>query len=193
MPLSKLDTRKLEKLMISEVSGVDDPANESPGWIVLKRRGQAIRSKLLKRAAGEPIHGFFAVADRKTGQVTEFTGTEDTPREDYLKAMLVAGFDPDTAAVFNGGKPVTKSDSAYASIEASLRKMKQAPQLTAGPDEIPEGAGEDPPIPGGNASGKQPTGAGDGSQRGMPKRQARDGAGKFRRTMITHRGASLFR
>jgi hypothetical protein len=45
------------------------------------------------------------------------------------------------------------------------------------------------PVPR-ESNANQPTGT---SQRGMPKRQARDGAGKFRRTMITHLGASLFR
>jgi hypothetical protein len=29
---------RLERLLISEVSGVDDPANELPGWMVTKAR-----------------------------------------------------------------------------------------------------------------------------------------------------------
>ena len=31
-----MDATKLEKLLISEVSGVDDPANEVPGWMIAK-------------------------------------------------------------------------------------------------------------------------------------------------------------
>src|SRR5690242_20735227 len=33
------DTTRLTKLLISEVSGVDDPANQLPGWMVMKARG----------------------------------------------------------------------------------------------------------------------------------------------------------
>jgi hypothetical protein len=34
-----MDATKLEKLLIGEVSGVDDPANQSPGWVVMKAEG----------------------------------------------------------------------------------------------------------------------------------------------------------
>ena len=35
-----MDTAKLHTLLIKEISGVDDPANQLPGWAVLKARGQ---------------------------------------------------------------------------------------------------------------------------------------------------------
>ena len=36
-----MESTKLEKLLISEVSGVDDPANELPGWMVTKSKEDA--------------------------------------------------------------------------------------------------------------------------------------------------------
>jgi hypothetical protein len=37
---------KLEDLLISEVSAVDSPANESDGWLLMKRRGPALADLL---------------------------------------------------------------------------------------------------------------------------------------------------
>jgi len=36
--VAKANRAKLEKLLISEVSGVDDPANATPGWLVIKSK-----------------------------------------------------------------------------------------------------------------------------------------------------------
>src|SRR5438270_1408715 len=155
--------QRLVRLAIHEVSGVDDPANEAPGWIVLKRRGAAFRARLLKRAAGEPQFGFFAVANRETGEVTTFTAEHGTAADEMYAAMSVAGFDPHTIAAF-GGTPT--------SIKNALRKM----QPSGGTNEIPQGAGDSDPPPG-PATGRQPTG---NSQQGMPTHQARDGSGRYR-------------
>ena len=37
---------KLDKLFINEVSGVDDPANQSPGWALMKQRAEATEDLL---------------------------------------------------------------------------------------------------------------------------------------------------
>jgi hypothetical protein len=37
--------KKLEKLLIGEVSGVDDPANEIPGWMVMKSHRPSKKSR----------------------------------------------------------------------------------------------------------------------------------------------------
>ena|SRR5438128_7999572 len=162
------DVKRLQKLLIEEVSGVEDPANEAPGWIVLKRRGQAIRERLRKRANDEPIFGLFAVVDRVTGKVTMFTGTPGTARDDFYAAMAVAGFDPDTIRAV-GGTPDA--------VKRGLRK--------AAPEEYPA------PIPD-ERGGTQPTGA--PSRQGHPRRQQRDDRGRWRRSLIQrHGGASLFR
>jgi hypothetical protein len=70
-------------------------------------------------------------------------------------------------------------------VAALVQRASTPPALTHGPDPIPEGAGDDPPIPGGDPGGHQPT--------GRTPQQRRNELGKFHRGLVTHRGASLFR
>ena len=47
-----MDAVKLERLLIGEISGVDDPANQVPGWMVLKARGPKAHPILKEHAEG---------------------------------------------------------------------------------------------------------------------------------------------
>jgi hypothetical protein len=54
---------KLEQLLIKEVSGVDDPANGLPGWLVMKARGddreaEAVWCAAVWKAVGEVTHNY---------------------------------------------------------------------------------------------------------------------------------------
>jgi hypothetical protein len=55
-----VDAVKLEKLIIGEVSGVDDPANQIPGWMVQKSAGLLALGILVETPAA-PETGFKAV------------------------------------------------------------------------------------------------------------------------------------
>jgi hypothetical protein len=46
--VAKANRVKLEKLLISEVSLVDDPANETPGWMVVKSKTGGSLSTITK-------------------------------------------------------------------------------------------------------------------------------------------------
>ncbi len=64
-----MEATKLERLLISEVSGVDDPANQLPGWRVLKAAGD--EPDLLLALAGEMEVFTKAAADKTPyGDVT---------------------------------------------------------------------------------------------------------------------------
>jgi hypothetical protein len=56
---------KLERLLIAEVSGVDDPANEVPGWMLMKSAAAARTDglKLIKVTAESGRTGFVAIAE----------------------------------------------------------------------------------------------------------------------------------
>ncbi|MDP9302937.1 MAG: hypothetical protein M3O92_00315 [Actinomycetota bacterium] len=61
--LRKQQITKLEKLLIQEVSAVDDPANAAPGWAVLKSRGAAdVSVDDLRKAVNETIARAVALA-----------------------------------------------------------------------------------------------------------------------------------
>lgn len=75
---------KLERLVIGEVSGVDDPANELPGWMVAKATGQT-----------ELLVGHDApwdVADAEL-RIREATGATDAPTAKYASCFLWPGND----------------------------------------------------------------------------------------------------
>jgi hypothetical protein len=50
-----MDQVKLERLLIQDVSGVDDPANQLPGWLVTKARGAGLPEAILRDVASGDI------------------------------------------------------------------------------------------------------------------------------------------
>ena len=59
---------KLSKLLVDEVSGVDDPANELRGWLVAKSRGWNVESA--------------------EARVRKHTGAEEAPNAEYAECFL---------------------------------------------------------------------------------------------------------
>jgi hypothetical protein len=102
---------KLEKLLISEVSGVDDPANEAPGHLVLKSAAQA---SAVAADAGETS---------MVGKITSFLhGKEEV---DMTKEELLAGLAERDDAL------VTKFAEAVAKAVAPVEVIAPAPVATA--------------------------------------------------------------
>ena len=101
---------KLEKLLISEVSGVDDPANQAPGWIVMKSRGAARVAK-----AKSPKLKFEHVALSNGGSIITVRRGED-----------VIG----VCAVTKNGGPSAQEIEAHVVSELSteLAKRKRPPR-----------------------------------------------------------------
>jgi len=63
-----VDTVKLQKLLMKEVSGVDDPASQLPGWMIAKSRAPAPAEKLHMLDA----NGSTAVAHDNVDTVTVY-------------------------------------------------------------------------------------------------------------------------
>lgn len=79
-----MDALKLEKLFIGEVSGVDEPANEVPGWLVAK-----------SAAVGPDQDWNVAVAEAR---IRKATSAEDGPNDEYAACFL--WHDPSNAESF---------------------------------------------------------------------------------------------
>lgn len=75
---------KLEKLLISEVSGVDDPANELMGWMVAKAKSAPITFG--------PDDTPWNVGEAEA-RIRKATGAEDAPTAEYANCFLYVAKD----------------------------------------------------------------------------------------------------
>lgn len=85
--MSTATATKLEKLLIGEVSGVDDPANQIPGWMVAKATGAAPELRVGPDTA-------WIVGDAEK-RVRALTGAEDGPTPKYAACFLYSGGEGD--------------------------------------------------------------------------------------------------
>ena len=71
-----MDLVRLQELLIAEVSGVDQPANELPGWMVAKSKGrieQVRAAEKAKRAAERTILADLIRQEYLRGEQGRFT------------------------------------------------------------------------------------------------------------------------
>lgn len=115
---------ELKKLLINEVSGVDDPANEIPGWMVQKAAEPGETA-----AAAAPVEDATSFVTRLKDALGVGTGKEHddmTPEE--LKAELDTR---DTALVDSIGKAVAEAvTKAVTPAEAAPAPAAPAPAAT---------------------------------------------------------------
>jgi hypothetical protein len=62
---------KLERLVMTETSGVDDPANMTPGWMVLKARDPQVVAELTALCRAD-LEGFKKAAAQFNAEVEEY-------------------------------------------------------------------------------------------------------------------------
>jgi hypothetical protein len=110
-----MELRKLEKLLIGEVSGVDDPANEIPGWMVAKGR-DGVSGRDARRA-----DGLSAIKGRRVGNDL-FIAVEGCPS--------VSRYKPDGSSeeIDVSGRAEPEPESVY--TESSLPPAIQRATLT---------------------------------------------------------------
>ncbi|SRR6266545_3034471 len=118
--IKRTSATRLQTLGIDEVSLVDDPANMAPGWVVMK----AAR-------APAPGGGYYAIVNRATGELTEFTSGPNTSKDEILAAMLIAGCDDDTVIGLGGtpegiAKAMIKALPRHALREATAGKFRRS-------------------------------------------------------------------
>jgi hypothetical protein len=104
---------KLEKLMIEEISGVDDPANQSPGFMVFK----AAKTKRLTETAESPLRQYaddlFVRAAMRNAPLTVIKAILFRPREveglnEELVTKAAETFGLATPLVIDGSVEVRK-------------------------------------------------------------------------------------
>ncbi len=165
---------KLQTLRIEECSGVDDPANMSPGWLFLKQR-------LTKRIAPPTAVGSYLRAvdpnDPSKGLAGVYFEKGDSPAT-MLTAMHLLGADEEVLKVFGAASGYTDE----VAVE-TLQKYVQ-PAVPPGTDGIEAGAGSDDttPLPGNRGDARQTTGGEHHSNR-----QTRTPGGRF--SLWRHQGA----
>jgi len=86
---------RLEQMLIDEVSGVDDPANQLTGWMVRK-----------SRSAG------FAARVQPDGRVRSVSFPAGMSAEDAAEAMRGIGVDEDTISALGGSGVAKAADDA---------------------------------------------------------------------------------
>jgi hypothetical protein len=73
---------RLNDLLISEVSAVDDPANQSPGWLLMKRRSRGRSAQEL----GKVVDAMLAI-----GKINDaIVAKGDTMRADELQSLATS-------------------------------------------------------------------------------------------------------
>lgn len=105
---------QLARLIIEEVSGVDDPANQIPGHMVQKDRTAALAARAgvavpVRRASSElkGFTGFAAVW--KDGKVSKVGIKPGTPLEESLAALSTLGFEPESVTSLGTAESLSKA------------------------------------------------------------------------------------
>jgi hypothetical protein len=122
---------KLEKLFIGEISGVDDPANQSPGWVVMKAEGAPEGALVVVPGDAADEAATTTIKDRLKGWVlgkedlqvdkSELTAILDE-RDESLVAKVVEAVSKsvDTPVVAPVEEPVAPVVAAPVIAEATL-------------------------------------------------------------------------
>lgn len=141
-----MPTHKLTKLRMKEISGVDDPANELPGWIVAKAKEWEGEVEDLEKSVGSLYDGL-------TGEAADLYFT-DAP-EDVAKARetLIGHMADDVEEVEkDSGEPDPEPEETPARKQRRFRdafRSKPAGDETPEPEETPaKKAAELAPPPG---------------------------------------------
>ena len=108
--------QKLEKLLIAEVSGVDDPANEIPGWMVTKNADAGA----VPRAGG-----LLAIKGRRVGDDL-FVAVEDCST--VIRYRMGGGSQEIT--VGDDGVEAVQTGPGSRGAESSLHPALQGAKLT---------------------------------------------------------------
>jgi hypothetical protein len=135
---------KLERLSIAEVSGVDDPANEAPGWMVQKSKASATTYPI-----GPDETWDVGAAEKRVRKVT---GATDAPNAKYAACFLYKSGDGTKfgdykflacddvdgnlsvmpGAIRAAATLVSKSslsDSEKATVQATITKLESKPGI----------------------------------------------------------------
>lgn len=128
---------KLEKLLIGEVSGVDDPANETPGWLVMKAASAASSSA----DASATANAADAAPTLKDRLALLFGKEDDGMTEDALKAILDEREDALVEKLAVKLAPTAPEAPAAPAVEATaLTEKASAPEAPAPAAPAPEAA-----------------------------------------------------
>ena len=99
-----MSATKLQDILVHEVSGVDDPANELPGWVIVKRRS-ALRKTMLEADRDLVLAGVEKVAATRCVPFTDILArvlaemrAEETVKEADAASLFTGPPEP-TAAV----------------------------------------------------------------------------------------------
>lgn len=140
---------KLEGLLIKEISGVDDPANEAPGWMVAK-----------SGTVADPALGTGIVVHQHFNTDTATPADVEAPAPAEAEALSVVG---KIKALLTGKEDIdmTKEELAIeldsrfadlsetlkslvpASVEAPAEVAEVAPEIAAVPETVPGVSAED--------------------------------------------------
>jgi hypothetical protein len=132
---------KLKNLLISEVSAVDDPANQAPGWLVMKARG------------GDPFLGStdpdLVIMHRALGsairKALDGCGEELNEAEELSVAIMVGALELD--------EPYAKARHGVRHPQTGkFIPVASRPTYTPGPDRDQYGGAQTEGIPSGTGS-----------------------------------------
>ena len=119
-----MEATKLEKLLIEEVSGVDAPANEIPGFMIMKAEGEdAHKASKFKTGRSMGPEQSWDVGDAEK-RVRAATDAEDAPNADYASCFL--WFDSEAPDKFGSYKFLVVDV-----VDGELKVMPQALRAAA--------------------------------------------------------------
>lgn len=96
---------KLEKLLIDEISGVDDPANMAPGWMLAKARKRKLEVEILSIDG----KGFWAIEKHHIDELRT-KGGDAAVEKHYEEVFRALGLSPEKITEGSGvTQQLTKS------------------------------------------------------------------------------------
>jgi len=137
---------RLERLFVKEVSGVDDPANENPGWTVMKSRtaeelvAEVDAELQLAKAYGDVLQSLAAATEYLDGAPDEVLSAVETIVK-YIRSANEGGSGGEAAAAGETEKvaePEAEAEAPADSDEGATKMLDRIRALRKRKDEMNE-------------------------------------------------------